>query len=201
MIEINLKPQEEPGRRARARTSSPNGSRSRKASPWLAAACVPGLVGLLTLALLQPGSRERRRSLEARIDEAARDSTELTELIATAERLRAGRDSVSARMEVIHELDRGRYVWSRLLDEVADAVPEFTWLTRIVEAEGGDGARVEIEGRTANTFALTRFMNRLEAAPSLTSVRLAGTEQVVEPLPGGGEWVLSSFVLWVGHQP
>ncbi len=65
----------------------------------------------------------------------------------------------------------------------------------------GDQLQVEIEGRTANTFALTRFMNRLEASPFLADVSLAGTEQVAERLPGGGEWILSSFVLWVAYRP
>lgn len=199
MIEINLMPQGE-RRTVRGPESSAGGSPSRTASPWHLAASVPGLAGLLVLALLHPGTRDRHRALEDRVAGAVRDSTELAALISAAERLRAGRDSVAARMEVIEELDRERYHWSHILDEVADAVPEFTWLTRIAEAGAGDDLHVEIEGRTANTFALTRFMNRLEASPFLSAVNLAGTEQVAERLPGGGEWVLSAFVLRVDYQ-
>ena len=200
MIEINLMPRGT-ARAARGRRSSADASPSRAASPWHLTASVPGLITLLVLAVLHPGARDRHRALEDRVAQAVRDSTELAGLISTAEQLRAGRDSVAARVRVIRELDHGRYVWSHILDEVAAAVPEFTWLTRIAEAGGGDEVEVEIEGRTANTFALTRFMNRLEASPFLTSVSLAGTEQVVERLPDGGEWVLSSFVLWVSYQP
>ncbi len=200
MIEINLMPRVT-GRAARGRRSSPDASPSRAASPWHLTASVPGLVTLLVLALLNPGARDRRRALEDRVTQAVRDSTELAGLISTAEQLRAGRDSVAARVRVIRELDHGRYVWPHILDEVAAAVPEFTWLTRIADAGAGDHVEVEIEGRTANTLALTRFMNLLEASPFLTSVSLAGTEQVAERLPGGGEWVLSSFVLWVSYQP
>ena len=198
MIEINLVPRGT-GQAARRRRSS-TGAASR-ASTWQLAVSAPGLVTLLVLAALHPGARDRHRVLEARVTQAARDSTELAGLIAAAEQLRAGRDSVAARVRVIRELDHGRYVWPHILDEVAAAVPEFTWLTRIAEAGGGDPVQVEIEGRTANTFALTRFMNRLEASPFLTSISLAGTEQVAERLPGGGEWVLSSFVLLVSYQP
>ena len=200
MIEINLMPPGA-GRAARSPQSSAHASPARRASPWHLAASGPGLVTLLLLALLRPGVRDRQQALEHRIAQAARDSTELVRRISAAEQLRADLDSVTARMRVIQELDRGRYVWPRILDEVSAAVPEFTWLTRIAEAGAGDELQVEIEGRTANTFALTRFMSRLEGSPFLTSVSLAGTEQVTERLPGGGEWVLSAFVLWVVYQP
>lgn len=200
MIEINLMPRSAT-RRGRRSESSADGSRSRTASAWHLGATVPGLVSLLVLALLHPGARDRHRALEDRLAGAVRDSTELAGLIATAEQLRAGHDSIAARMGVIQELDRGRYVWPHILHQVAVAVPEFTWLTRIAEAGAEDELYVEIEGRTANTFALTRFMNRLEASPFLTSVSLAGTQQISERLPGGGERILSSFVLSVAYQP
>ena len=199
MIEVNLMPRVDQA--ARRRRSSADASPSRAASLWHLAASVPGLVTLLVLALLHPGAHDRHRALEDRIAQAVRDSTDLAGLISAAEQLRAGRDSVAARMRVIRELDHGRYVWPHILDEVAAAVPEFTWLTRIGEAGAEDELQVEIEGRTANTLALIRFMNRLEASPFLTAVSLAGTEQVAERLPGGGEWILSSFVLWVAYQP
>ncbi len=205
MIEINLAPRGSGG--ARGSRSTPGGSPSGRASPWHLAASVPGLAGLLALALLHPRARDRQRVVEGRLAEALRDSTELAALISATEQLRAGRDSVAARMRVIEELDRGRYVWSHILDDVAAAVPESTWLTRIGRvgaydrATTGDPLRVEIEGRTINTLSLTRFMNRLEASPFLSSVSLAGTEQVAERMPEGGDRVLSSFVLSATYGP
>jgi Tfp pilus assembly protein PilN len=200
VIEINLIPGDT-GRAARVPHSSAEATASRAASPWHLLASVPGLVVLLVLGLVHPGARDRHRLLEDRVAQAVRDSTDLAGLISAAEQLRAGRDSVAARMQIIRELDDGRYVWPHILDDVAAAVPDFTWLTRIAEAGAGNELQVEIEGRTANTLALTRFMNRLEASPFLASVSLAGTEQVAERLPGGGEWILSAFVLRVVYQP
>jgi len=200
VIEINLMPRGT-GHAARGRRSSGEALPLRVASPWHLAASVPGLATILVLALLHPVARDRQRVLEDRVTRARGDSAALAGLISSADQLRAGRDSVAARVQAIRELDHGRYVWSHILDEVAAAMPEFTWLTRIAQAGGGDKVQVEIEGRTANTFALTRFMNRLEASPFLTSVSLVGTEQVAERLPDGAEWVLSAFVLQVSYQP
>ena len=200
MIEINLIP----GGASRAvrGSQSPSGARARRtASPWHVAVCVPGLATLLVLALMHPGARDRQRALEVRLAQAVRDSTDLAAATSAAQRLRAGRDSVAGRMRIIQELDLGRYAWPRVLHEVALAVPELAWLTRIAEADATGELQVVIEGRAANTFALTRFMNRLEASRFLGSVSLAGTEQVAERLPDGGEWMVRSFVLRVGYRP
>ena len=165
------------------------------------AACVPGLAGLLGLALLRTGTLDRGQLVEARLAQALGDSTELAELISASERLRAGRDSVATRVRIIQELDRGRYVWPHILEEVAVALPDHAWLTRVAQRGEANDLHVEIEGRAGNTFALTRFMSRLEASPLLTAARLVTTEQIAEHPPGGGEWILNSFVLQVGYQP
>ncbi len=199
MIEVNLMPRKASRSSGRVRSSADT-SPSRTASLWPMAACVPGLAGLLVLALLHPGIRGRRQVIGARLAQALGDSTELAELISASERLRAGRDSVATRMRIIQELDRGRYLWPHILDEVAVAVPEFAWLTRVAQRGTADDLHVEIEGRAGNTFALTRFMNRLEASPFLTAVSLVTTEQIAEQQPGGGEWILNSFVVQVRYQ-
>ena len=200
MIEVNLMPRKETRSSGVARSSS-DAFPSKAASPWHMAACVPGLAGLLGLAMLHTRTLDDRRLMEARLAQALGDSTELAELISASERLRAGRDSVATRVRIIQELDRGRYAWPHILDEVAVAVPDHTWLTRVAQRDEADGIHVEIEGRAGNTFALTRFMSRLEASPLLTAASLVTTEQIAEHLPGGGEWILNSFVLQVGYQP
>ena len=164
------------------------------------AACLPGLAGLVALALLHPKARERQRTLEAQLAQAVRDSTELAELIIATDQLNARRDSVATRVAIIQGLDQGRYIWPHILDEVSAAMPEFTWLTRIAQVAVEPDPDLQIEGRAGNTFALTSFMNRLEASPFLHSVELVTTEQVAERLPGGGEWILNSFVLQVGYR-
>ena len=195
MIEVNLMPRRE-GRSARGARTSPATSPQPPGSRWLLAASVPGLVGLLVLAFLHWGARDRHLALETRIADAVRDSTELAELILATEQLRARRDFVAAQVSTIQELDRGRYVWPHILDEVALALPEFTWLMRIAQV----GPDLQIEGRAGNTFALTRYMNQLESSPFLHSVALVTTEQVAERLPAGGEWIVNSFVLQLTYQ-
>ncbi len=200
MIEVNLMPRKVT-RSSGAARSAADTFPSKAASPWHIAACVPGLAGLLGLALLHAGTLDQKQLVEARLAQALGDSTELAELISASERLRAGRDSVATRIGIIQELDRGRYVWPHILDEVAVAVPDHAWLTRVAQRGEADGIHVEIEGRAGNTFALTRFMSRLEASPLLTAASLVTTEQIAEGLAGGGEWILNSFVLQVRYQP
>lgn len=199
MIEVNLMPRgvgrPTPGARSPPALSAPRG-----ASLLQMATCVPGIAGLLVLAFLHPGNRDRLRAVETRIAQAVRDSTGFADLIVAAEQLSDRRDSVASRVEIIQQLDRGRYVWPHILDEVAFAIPEYTWLTRIAQVDMEPDQTVRIEGRAGNTFALTSYMSRLEASPFLHAVELVTTEQVAERQPDGGEWILNSFVVQVGYR-
>ena len=79
---------------------------------------------------------------------------------------------------MIQEIDEGRYLWPHLMEELARAVPDYTWLTGIAQLEGGQAPRFQIQGRTGNNFALTRFMSNLEASPFIRHVRLQSTTKI-----------------------
>lgn len=101
-------------------------------------------------------------------------------------------DSLVIELAAIREIDADRYVWAHIMDEVAKALPDFTWLTavEIVAAQpagvGDEGELVEvpitfnINGRTADIQAYTRFLRTLSDSPWITNVRAGQTTQVLE---------------------
>ena len=157
-----------------------------------------GLAGILAILAVSFSLKtfEEKRDLRDAVELAVRDSTRYAELIAAAERLAARRDTLLARVRVIQEIDRGRYVWSHLLDEVARALPEYTWLTALATA-GQDtlGVRFRISGNTGNNLALTRFMTDLESSPFIQNVTLVSVEAAQL-----GQKVINAFVLEAGYQ-
>ena len=94
-------------------------------------------------------------------------------------------------------------MWPHLLDEVARALPDYTWLTGIVQI---GAARVHmpdfrIRGRSGNNFALTRFMENLEASPFIREVQLVTTEQVIEQEDGmDGVRTVHDFTLEASYE-
>lgn len=139
---------------------------------------------------------EEQSDFREAVDLAVKDSARYAELIQAAERLAARRDTLLARVRVIQEIDRGRYVWPHLLDEVARAVPAYTWLTGVSTAgQDTTGMRFRIIGNTGNNLALTHFMKDLEASPFVQNVTLISVE--ASQL---GQKVINAFVLEAAYQ-
>lgn len=184
MIEINLLPgaTRRAGRRRpklglslpRLGSSLPGFDRS---GLLIAVAWIGGL-GLVAWLFL--GARARKAELEAAIERAVQDSARYAVVIERVQRLRARQDTILQKLEIIQEIDAGRYVWAHILDEIGRILPDYTWLTEIAQIEPGPPPVFRVQGRTGNTFALTEFMRDLEASPFIRNVRLSSTELVQE---------------------
>lgn len=159
---------------------------------------VVGLIGVMAILALGLTFKklDEQRDLEASVELAVKDSARYAELIQAAERLAARRDTLLARVRVIQEIDKGRYIWPHLLDEVARSVPEYTWLTGVnTAAQDTLGLRFRITGNTGNNLALTRFMKDLESSPFIEGVTLISVE--ASQL---GQKVINAFVLEAAYQ-
>jgi Tfp pilus assembly protein PilN len=190
MIEVNLLPG------AKRRSKKAFGGPSMKAlklpdfDRWLMFIGVAWIVGLAGLAWLILGTRAAAAELSDQIETAVADSTRYATTIAQTNELRARRDTIAQKLEVIQQIDEGRYTWPHIMAEIARALPDYTWLEGVAQIDGGPAPSFQIDGRTGNNFALTRFMSTLEASPFIRGVRLLSTTQVQE-----GETTLHQFML------
>ena len=165
MIEVNLLPG---GKKRRPSKSGGGGGFLGKLSmPSLGSlaldaysiAAVVVVVGVLaTLGYWYMGLSSRQEEVQVQLADAVQDSSNYSDLIQQNESLMARRDSIALKVDIIQEIDALRYVWPHLLDEVARALPDFTWLTEILQVSG-EGAAVEfqIRGLAGNKFAMTTY--------------------------------------------
>jgi type IV pilus assembly protein PilN len=196
LIEINLLP-------GAARKS---GRRVRRLAPAFSLPSIGGLppidrgvaavtacwvAGLILVGYMFLGLRGEAAELELALASARQDSTRYASVIATNRALEARRDSIVQKLEIIQDVDAGRFIWPHILDEVSRALPRFTWLVAVTQRTSSPRTPgFSIEGRTGNTFALTEFMKDLEASPFLRGVRLTSTELVRD-----GDKQVHSFIL------
>ncbi|MGH7449689.1 MAG: PilN domain-containing protein [Longimicrobiales bacterium] len=183
MIEINLLPGSTKKRGGRGK--APGRSAAGVGKPKLpefdrTKAMVLGgwVIGLGIVAWLHLGMNSRLDTLRTDTEAAVRDSTRFALLRAQGDSLMAQEQAIGQKLQVIQEIDAGRFIWAHILDEVSRALPPFVWVVNMTDAVSDTGTpRVRIEGRAGNYFALGRYLEDLEASPFLRQVRLMSSSQ------------------------
>jgi Tfp pilus assembly protein PilN len=198
LIEVNLLPggKKRGSRRPGFSLKLPSlGGGGSGRDPWVLGSSLVVLAAAVVGGFLFTTTSSRRGELEVRIEEARADSARYADLILQNEALMARRDSIAQRVEIIQEIDGDRYVWPHIMDEVARALPEYTWLTDLLQLSLGEELEFRIEGMAGNPFALTQFMENLEASLFIRSVDLITMEQVIDASDEGTRRVVHHFQL------
>lgn len=162
-----------------------------------------GVVGFLGWTFLSTGSR--LGELEPQLEQARSEHRRFQEFLVQKQREEAVRDSILVQIRTIQQVDADRYIWPHILDQVARALPAFTWLVNVnfvapparplsADTAAVETARppvvVQLTGRTVDIQGYTRFMRELEDSPWLGDVTAVSANTVVE----GGRAV-TAFVL------
>jgi Tfp pilus assembly protein PilN len=121
--------------------------------------------------------RSTAEELDVRVEAAVQDSVRNATIIQRADALQARGDSIQERVAIIQDIDAGRYTWPHLLDEIASAVPDYTWLREILYS-GDAPLQVRVTGRAGSIFVITSFMRRLEASRFLRAVTAETMQQI-----------------------
>jgi Tfp pilus assembly protein PilN len=154
--------------------------------------CVLGFLGFVYL-----NNVRQLYTLEPRLEQARSENRRFKAFIADKRRQENIRDSLLAQINVIRNVDGDRYIWAHLLDEVTKALPAYTWLVDMgtsapVAAPAprtpADSAAdtlpqalvFQLNGRTVDIQAYTRFLRQLEASPWIKDVTPVSAQTVVE---------------------
>jgi Tfp pilus assembly protein PilN len=145
--------------------------------PYILGAVVAGLIAVGVMGWLFLGVRSDREEVQVALQEARQDSVRFADVIERTNQLTAQRDSIAQRVAIIQEIDALRYVWPHIMDEVARALPDYTWVREVTQIQS-DPIQLRIAGRAGSNFAITNFMRQLEASRFLRGVNLERSEQV-----------------------
>jgi Tfp pilus assembly protein PilN len=160
--------------------------------------CVVGGLGLFYL-----NSLRQLYTLEPRLEQARSEHKRFKAFLADKRRQEKIRDSLLAQITVIRSVDGDRYIWPHLLDEITKALPAYTWLVDlgvtaaapVAASPRPAGAKADptadsvvapppllfqINGRTIDIQAYTRFLRQLEASPWIVDVVPVSAQTIVE---------------------
>lgn len=121
--------------------------------------------------------RVEAAGLEARLAAASTDSARLAGLRAASDSLSARFQEIGERIARVERLDRDRFAWPRLLDEISRALPSFAWLISLRQLSPPPDLAVELQGVAANPLAITHFVHSLGTSDHIADVKIIGSQQ------------------------
>jgi Tfp pilus assembly protein PilN len=207
MITVNLRPDL---KRKRARSHFPGvlesvrGLSGKVKEPLLLASVVSWVGVLAWLGYVVVGTTRELNALAPQLEQTRAEHKRFKAFLAEKRHQETIRDSLVAQIGVIRTVDGDRYVWPHLLDEVTKALPAYTWLvdmgfagpaaspvaapqpaaakkdTTAAEPFVSPPVSFNVNGRTVDIQAYTRFLRQLEASPWITEVTPVSAQTVVE---------------------
>jgi Tfp pilus assembly protein PilN len=210
MITVNLRPDLKRKRARsplRGVLESVRGLGTKVKDPVLIAAVVSWVGVLAWLGYVVIGTTRELNALEPQLEETRAEHKRFKAFLAEKRHQETIRDSLVSQIGVIRTVDGDRYVWPHLLDEVTKALPAYTWLVdmgfaapsapaaaaRPANAKAGakedttaavpfvsPAVAFNVNGRTVDIQAYTRFLRQLEASPWITDVTPVSAQTVVE---------------------
>src|SRR6266550_6743308 len=174
MIEINLLPGDGKKKR-RAKTSSPTKFEfNLKPPPWLTgltekitdkymlgAVAAAGISGAL-IVFMFIHQAAKASELDDRLTKAVKDSAQFGAVLAAKSKAEASRDSLYQQIAIIKSIDDSRYLWSHLMYEISNALPQYTWLTSISQTSAPRSvAMADTSKKAAAAPADTAAANKL----------------------------------------
>jgi Tfp pilus assembly protein PilN len=205
MITVNLRPDLKRKRARKPFIGSLDGLRglgSKVKDPLLLVAVVAWVSVLGWLAFVYMSTARELNALTPQLEASRSENRRFKAFLTEKRHQETIRDSLVAQIGVIRHVDGDRYVWSHVLDEVTRALPAYTWLITVgmastpatpapaTPAAAADTTKngppaptviqFEVNGRTVDIQAYTRFLRQLEASPWITDVTPVSAQTVVE---------------------
>jgi len=210
MITVNLRPDLKRKRARspfRGMLEGVRGLGGKVKDPLLLASVVSWVGVLAWLGYVVVGTTSELNALEPQLEQTRAEHKRFKAFLAEKRHQETIRDSLVAQIGVIRTVDGDRYVWPHLLDEVTKALPAYTWLVDMGYAgpaappAGSQPANAKadakadttsdvpfvsppvsfnVNGRTVDIQAYTRFLRQLEASPWITEVTPVSAQTVVE---------------------
>jgi Tfp pilus assembly protein PilN len=129
-------------------------------------------------------------NIEQQVEAAREDSATYADLLEEQQRARDLRAVLLTELQTIQNIDGDRYIWPHIMDELAKALPNYTWIESVRNEGGGSTAQVadslapppeirfRVAGRASEIEGYTRFIRQLQASPWVSRVVPGGVQPV-----------------------
>jgi Tfp pilus assembly protein PilN len=136
MIEVNLLPGSSGKSQSRADfnvSGMLSGAASGIKDKFLLGTVATVAAVVVAVALMFMSQSNRERTLVEHERKAVEDSARYKVVLAAKTKAEVTRDSLYQQVAIIKSIDDSRYLWPHLLEEISNALPQYTWLTVVTQ--------------------------------------------------------------------
>ncbi|KQC13317.1 MAG: hypothetical protein APR63_08925 [Desulfuromonas sp. SDB] len=183
MIETDLLRQKTQKRRPRAQKARKKGGGGFNIIPIILALIFAVILIPLTFIFQQiriNSVKNRIEEIETDINRMQQELESRREAQQTLLNLQEQERQLRERIAIIASLNSGRAAYAHMLQEIADNLPEYTWISSLSES----GGKITITGMTLYDIVLPHLWDKLSNSPYLTNIMIEN-------------WALTS----IGEQP
>jgi Tfp pilus assembly protein PilN len=151
MIQVNLLPGSAPKSQGRDFNIAGlmSGAVSSISDKYLVSAVGTISATVLAVGFLFMGQSSRERGLIEREQRAVQDSARYRVVLEAKAKAEATRDSLYQQVAIIKSIDDSRYLWPHLLEEISNALPQYTRLTVVTQTSAPPSSAVQDTSRRA----------------------------------------------------
>lgn len=153
MIQVNLLPGSAKKSRERSfnLTGMLSGAMSSVSDKYFVGAAGTVAAAVLVVGFLFMGQSSRERALVEHEKRAVQDSARYRVVLQAKAKAEATRDSLYQQVAIIKSIDDSRYLWPHLLEEISNALPQYTWLTVVTQTSAPPSSAVQDTARKSKS--------------------------------------------------
>lgn len=135
-------------------------------------------------------------ALETKIGEAEAELRKYQSIVSQIERIESDKQVLSAKREVIRNLNRSRLIYPVFFEDLLPIIPADVWVTSINIAEQGAQMKITMNSNATSNFALATWLTNLQQSTHFSGVDLSAISYATNDL--GGQ--VLSFVITCNYQ-
>ncbi len=137
---------------------------------------------VVAVGLLFMSQSNLERTLTEREEKAMQDSARYKVVLAAKEKAESTRDSLYHQVAIIKSIDDSRYLWPHLLEEISNALPQYTWLTLVTQTSAAPSAAFQDTVKKAKNAPVdsTKKISEAEARKARAEAVLAEASRATQ---------------------
>jgi type IV pilus assembly protein PilN len=132
-----------------------------------------GAAIVLILACVWIFQARRAAALEVKIVNAQAELAKFQAIVSQIEKIEQDKARLTAKREVIRNLNRSRLVYPVFFEDVLPIVPSDVWVTSIQLVEQGASMKVSMNAQALSNFALATWLTNLQQSRHFSNIDLS----------------------------